>query len=236
LVRDDSLSVNDISRQLGVSQVTVRSSLNSLSEKGYVSRTWGGATPALHPDVLERQRSNTEAKTRIARLAAELVPDGATVMIEAGTTTAGLCKNLLGKRSVHLVTNSSLVLPFARSNPQLTVTLVGGEFRPATESFVGPLALSALERFHVQLAFVGTDGFTAADGLTTHLVEGAEIVKAMSQASDRTVLLADSSKYGRLGFARVLGLGEIDTIITDSGLAERARNELMDTGPDIILA
>ena len=131
-------------------------------------------------------------------------------MIEAGTTTALIAKYLLGKRDVHVVTNSTLVIPYARFNPSLHLTVVGGEFRPSTESLVGPVALRDLEEFHVRIAFIGTDGFSLESGLTTHLVEGAEIVRKMQAQAKRTVLVADSSKWGKVGFARVLPLGEVD--------------------------
>ena len=168
----------------------------------------------------------TDEKNRIARLAAELISDGDTVMIEAGTTTALIGKYLFGRRDVHVVTNSTLLLPYARANPAIHLTLTGGEFRPLTESFVGPIALSELEQFHVRTAFIGTDGFSPETGLTTHLVEGAEIVRKMSLQAERVVLVADSTKYGRAGFAHVLPLEAVAICCTDTGLADQHRAEI----------
>jgi DeoR family galactitol utilization operon repressor len=223
LLADDSrISVAEIGRQLGVSAVTVRAGLNSLAQKGLVVRTWGGAAPVFHPEMLEHQRTCVEEKNRIARAAAAFIEDGDAVMIEAGTTTAYIVRYLAGTRDVTSVTNNLLVLPYARSNPSLRLTLVGGDFRPNTESLVGPIALQELERFHVRRAFVGTDGFTLESGLTTHLVEGAEIVKKMAAQARETVLVADSSKYGKTGFVRVLPLAGIGRLIVDSGLAPDA--------------
>ena len=219
---DSGVSVAEIGRRLGVSTVTARAGLNSLARKGLVVRTWGGASAAFHPDVLEHQRARTKEKNRIARAAASLVSDGDTIMIEAGTTTALIARYLAGKRDVSIVTNNLLVLPYARSNPSLRLTLVGGDFRPATESLVGPLALQELDRFHVRFSFVGTDGFTPEKGLTTHLVEGAEIVKKMAAQAAETIVVADSSKYGKTGFVLVLPLSHVDRIITDSAISEQA--------------
>lgn len=228
IVEDTASSVADISRILKVSPVTVRANLNSLADKGVVVRTWGGAAPAFHPEILARQRIRTEEKSRIARAAAALVEDGNTIMIEAGTTTAMIARYLFGIRDITIVSNSNLVVPYARANPSLRLAIVGGEFRPASESTVGPIALEELDRFHVRYAFVGTDGFSLEQGLTTHLVEGAEIVKRMAERAELTVLVADSSKFGRSGFVRVLPLDRVDRIITDSGLdtdaADRIRN------------
>jgi DeoR family galactitol utilization operon repressor len=151
-------------------------------------------------------------------------------MIEAGTTTALIARYLTGKRDIHIVTNSTLVFSYARMNPLLQITMTGGEFRRATESLVGPIALQTIGRLNVRLAFVGTDGFTLERGMTTHLVEGAEIVKAMKAHAETTVLVADSSKYGRIGFSGVLPLAAMDLILTDGNLGDEAFRELRDAG------
>lgn len=229
LADNPNISNADISRELGVSAVTVRSDLNRLAEKGIITRTRGGALPAFHPGILDRQRQYADEKKRIAEAAAAMVKDGDTIMVEAGTTTALVAKYLLGKRDIRIVTNSTLVLTHARINPGLHLTVVGGEFRAETESLVGPNALRGLEQFHVSAAFVGTDGFSASSGLATHLVEGAEIVKKMSELAEKTVLLADSSKYGKNGFVKVLQLSEIDMVITDPGI-EVNKSEIEDCG------
>ncbi len=223
-----SLSVALLSRELGVSEVTVRSDLKELEEKGYLVRSRGGAYPALHQSIVDRQQHNIEEKGRIARAAAELVRDGDRIMIEAGTTTALLVRYLIGKRDVQVVTNSTLVFSYARLNPALQITLTGGEFRRETESMVGPVALRTIAGLNVRLAFVGTDGFSLEKGMTTQLVDGAEIVKAMSACAEATLLLADSSKWGKSGFVNVLPLAKVDGIITDTGLGEGAARELED--------
>ena len=218
LAENSNLSVSDISKYLQVSTVTVRTDLTGLEENGFITRTRGGALPVFHQGILDRQRYRKSEKQHIARIAAQLVADGDTIMIEAGTTTAMVAKYLLGKRDIHIVTNSTLLLPYARMNPSIHLTVTGGEFRPQTESFVGPVALRALEQFHVRLAFVGTDGFSLDKGLTTHLVEGAEIVRMMAGQAEKTILVADSSKYERAGFASVLPLSAIHCLISDKGL------------------
>ena len=233
LVAEEGISVTELGRMLQVSTVTVRSTLNALGDKGVIVRTWGGATPAFHTEILERQRTNQEKKALIAAAAAEMVCDGDAVMVEAGTTTSLIGRYLFGRRDVHVVTNSLLVVPYGRANPALKLTIVGGSFQAVTESLVGPLALAELEEFHVKLAFVGTDGFSVANGTTTHLVEGAEIVREMTRRAERTVLLADSSKYGRTGFARVLGLEEIAVVITDDALPQRAADEIREAGVEL---
>lgn len=225
-----------MSRLLGVSAVTIRNDLNSLAGRGLIIRTHGGASPVFHPGVLERQKMMVEEKNAIAKEAALLVKNGDTIMIEAGTTTSLIVKYLLGKRDIRLVSNSMLVLPFSRINPGIHLTIIGGEFRPATESLVGPIALEELSRFHVKYAFVGTDGYSLETGLTTHLIEGAEIVKKMALQADRTILVADSSKYGKRGFAHVLDINRVDEIITDFSISRDIMTQLKDRGVKVKIA
>jgi DeoR family transcriptional regulator, galactitol utilization operon repressor len=236
LCENSDSSVSRLSEILKVSHVTIRNDLNSLAEKGLIIRTRGGAFPAFHPDIMERQRTKNAEKSRIAKAAADMIEDGDTVMIEAGTTTALICRYLYGKRDVRIVTNSTLTLPMGRTNPSIRLTLVGGEFRASTESVVGPIALEELKRFHVGCAFVGTDGFSLAAGLTTHLIEGAEIVKMMANQADKTVLVADKTKYGRRGFVQVLPLESMHTIITDSDFPEEEKQVLQEQGVTIKIA
>jgi DeoR family galactitol utilization operon repressor len=220
------LSVLELSSRLGVSAVTIRADLKILEEKGFVNRSRGGAQAPVHRSIIDRRRERVEEKTRIARAASALVENGDTIMIEAGTTTALIGKFLAGKQDVHIVTNSMLLFAYARSNPLIQITMTGGEFRRSTESLVGPMALRMIEALNVRLAFVGTDGFSMERGMTTHLVEGAEIVKAMVARAEVSVLVADSSKYGKAGFVNVLPLRAVSSIITDRGLDPRAVEEL----------
>ena len=236
LVNEEGITVTELGKRLNVSAVTIRATLNALADKGVIVRTWGGASPAFHPEILERQRANQEAKAAIAATAAEIIQDGDAIMIEAGTTTSLIGRYLFGRRDVHVVTNSMLFVPYGRANPALRVTVIGGSFQPVTESLVGPIALRELEQFHVRHAFVGTDGFSLEHGATTHLVEGAEIVRKMTSLAERTVLLADSSKYGRTGFVRVLGLNDVSMVISDSQLPEPAVSELKEAGIELRIA
>jgi len=233
MAREGSLTVATLARDLDVSEVTIRSDLKGLEEKGFVNRTRGGAYPAFYKDILDRQRLNVEEKNRIAAAAAEFVHDDDRIMIEAGTTTALIVRYLTGRRGVQIVTNSTLVFSYARLNPSLNIILTGGVFRKETESLVGAVAIKAIMDFNVRLAFVGTDGFSVERGMTTQLVEGSEIVKAMKNRAQETWLVADSSKYGKSGFVNVLSLSEVDGIITDSGIDGAALSSMRESALDL---
>lgn len=228
------ISVSEMSRVLGVSAVTVRNDLTSLEGKGLAVRNHGGATTAYRSGVMERQRTRMREKLAIAREASAFVEDGDSIAIEAGTTTALVARFLLGKQDVRVISNSLLVLPYMRTNALVKLTLLGGVFAPTTESLVGPTAVRDMEQFRVRFAFVGTDGFDVVSGCTTNIEEGAEILRTMCRCAEKTVLLADSSKYGKPGFVKTVPVSEIGLVITDNGLADEDAAALEAEGPRVL--
>lgn len=226
LAMNGEVSVNVLSEELGVSPVTIRSTLKGLEEDGYLVRTHGGARPTAYRNIHLRQSDRVEEKERIAAAAAALVRDDDRIMIEAGTTCAMMVRYLFGRRGVQIVTNSVLVFANARNNPQLSITLTGGQFRPESESLVGPVAERSINAFNARIAFLGTDGFTIDRGLTTQLVEGGQVGSLMRARAEETWLLADSSKYGRSGFVSYMDIGEVTGIITDDALTAESVKEL----------
>ena len=236
LSEDSGISVSSLSQKLGVSVVTIRTDLATLEEEGFVIRTHGGAMPAFHPQILDRMRLDKERKAAIAKVAADKIQDGDTVIISAGTTTALIAKYLLGRRNVHIVTNNTLLLTYARTNPQLRVTLVGGEFRPSEEGLVGPLAMQSLDQVFVSKAFIGVDGISVKHGFTAHLVESADLVRKMAEQAQQVYAICDSSKFGKPGFARILPFDGVNGLITDSGLSAEFEKDLREAGVTIFKA
>jgi DeoR family galactitol utilization operon repressor len=234
LAEDSKISVSDLSKRFGVTMVTARADLIALEEEGYIVRTHGGAMPAFHPKIMERIRSKKELKAAIARAAAQLIEEGDTIIITAGTTTALIPKYLLGKRDIHIVTNNTLLLTYARANPQLRVTLVGGEFLPSEEGVVGPLALKAIEQFHVAKSFIGVDGASVKQGFTANSIESADFVRKMADQADRVIVVADSAKFGTAGFAKILPFEDVNTLVTDSFLHKEFEDKLIEANVNVI--
>lgn len=231
-----NVSVSELAKQLKVTVVTARADLAVLEEEGLLVRTHGGAVLAQHPKLMQRMQAAKEIKGSIAKAAAAMIEDGDTIIISAGTTTALITKYLLGKRDVHIVTNNILLLTYARTNPQLRVTLVGGEFHPEEEGVVGSMALAALDQFHVSKAFIGIDGASVKQGFTAHFVQSADLVRKTADQADQVVVLSDSGKFGKAGFARILPFEEVDTLVTDHHLAEEFEEELTGAGVRVVKA
>ncbi len=235
LMGSGELSVTVLSDLLKVSSVTVRNNLRSLEAKGVINRSHGSAIAAYHPLFMEKQSSNTEFKKKIAQKAASMVKDGDRIMITNGTTSALVAKYLFGKRNLSVVTNSTLITPYVRSNPNMSLTIVGGEYRPSAEALVGPTALSQLENYHVDITFAGTDGVSISHGLTTHLSENAEIVRKMALQATKKVVLVDSSKFNNIGFVKICNLEDIDILITDDRLPSSAIDEISSLAIELII-
>ena len=170
----------------------------------------------------------------MAKAAAGLIDDGDTLLVSAGTTVALIAKYLLGKKNIHIVTNNTLLLTYARSNPQIRVTLVGGEFRPEEEGVVGPLALQLIDQFYVSKAFIGIDGASVKQGFTAHVVESADLVRKMAQQADQVIVVSDSSKFGKPGFARILPFAGVDALVTDNGIPKDFEENVVESDVRVI--
>ncbi len=234
LAEDPNFTVAYAAEKFGVSHVTVRNTLRSLEEKGFAIRSHGGAFPAIHPNILHRKRANAETKDLLAKEAASYIKDEQNIMIVNGTTSANVAKYLMGKSNLHVVSNSMLVLPYFRANPAIHLTVVGGNFEPHSESLVGPITIEELDQFRVDVTISGTDGFSLEHGLTTSFLENAEVVRKMIGQAKKNILVAESSKYNRTGFVKIVPMNRIDIVITDSGLSDEATAELVDAGIEVI--
>jgi DeoR family galactitol utilization operon repressor len=236
LIEDPTITIARLSKELGVSPTTVSNDLNSLTNKGTLIKVKGsGIIVSFHPNILARLESMMAEKNRIGQYASSLVNDGDTIMVAGGTTTSLVVKYLLGKRDIRIITHSTLVIPYARVNPGIHITSTGGEFKASTETYVGPHAMKELNKFYAKTAFIGTDGLSLKDGLTTYLVEDAAIVKSMAERAERSVLVVDSSKINKRGSVKVLPLTEIDMVICGKGMPKDVKEELMNENVQVVL-
>ena len=228
LAGDGSVSLATLIRELGVSAATIRRDLADLEDQGLLARTHGGARlQNAQPEVPVRLRDSKfrEAKQRIARRAAELVPDGPySIALSGGTTTAEVVKVLATRPNLAIITNSLTTVMAIASRPNLKVIITGGVVRSSSYEAVGVLAENTFNAVNVGTAILGTDGISSRGGATTHDETEARTNHAMVAHAQRVMVVADGSKVGRITLAKVADLSEIHILVTDE-TADKAELE-----------
>lgn len=246
LNRDRIVEVTKLSKALGVSAVTIRSDLDTLERRMLLRRIRGGATSA-RPARFERpidlqSESFTEEKERIGRLAARMVRDGETVILDAGTTTKAMAFALPDDlRDVVVITSSLDIAIALESHPGVTVIVTGGTLKktgrnPRSRSLIPPLAGLILAQLNADYAFLCCAGIDATRGFTNANLEEVETKRAMLAASRRAIMLADHGKIGHVAGARIADIAEISSLITDGEAEPAALHALEAAGLDIVLA
>ncbi|MFF7473012.1 DeoR family transcriptional regulator [Streptomyces sp. NPDC008092] len=236
--RRGGVRVNELTRKLGVSDMTVRRDLDALARQGVLEKVHGGAVPVVEASTHEpgfEAKSGLEltAKEDIARAAAELVVPGTAIALSGGTTTYALAHHLLEVPDLTVVTNSVRVADVFHAAQRVsgqrqgaaTVVLTGG-VRTPSDSLVGPVADQAIAALHFDLLFLGVHGISIEAGLSTPNLAEAETNRRLVQSARRVVVVADHTKWGTVGLSSFAKLEQIDTLVTDAGLPSDARAEI----------
>lgn len=242
VIAEGRASVADLAQAYDVTTETVRRDLAALEKAGVLRRVHGGAVPvrALHlveAGVGEREATRAEHKDAIAAAAVELLPqDGSTVLLDAGTTTARIAAHLPTDRDLVVVTNSIPVAARLAAIPSISLQLLGGRVRGVTQAAVGEQTLRVLDTLRVDMAFIGTNGISLPHGLSTPDSDEAAVKRAMVNAANYVVAVADSSKVGREDFVSFAPLSSVDTLITDSEITDSDRTQLTEHGVEVVIA
>ncbi len=233
-------SVQELSRELGVSESTVRRDLKELEEARLLKRTHGGAVSLrgaqYEPAVPEKEERLLEEKQRIARKAAELVSEGDTVLLDGGTTTLQVARELKAFSRLTIITNSLLVLAELKDSRHLDISITGGMLRPDTQAFVGPMTERSLEMIRVDKAFIGTNGLDAREGMTTPNMLEAATKRKMIAVAKQAILVADHSKIGQVSFCKFADLQELDRCLMDAQTPDSFLRDLRQQGVNYTLA
>ncbi|MBI5161255.1 MAG: DeoR/GlpR transcriptional regulator [Micrococcales bacterium] len=233
------VDVSGLARELSVTPETVRRDLTSLERRGVLRRVHGGAIPverlSIEPVVADREIRAAREKERIARAALAELPDGGSLLLDAGTTTIRLAEMLPVDRELLVVTHSIPVASILISRPNITLHLLGGIVRSRTLAAVGEWTRAQIGEVYADVAFMGTNGVSVERGLTTPDMAEASVKRELIRAARRTVLLADHSKFGHDDFARVVPLSAVDTIISDVGLDTELGQRIEDAGPRLVV-
>jgi DeoR family fructose operon transcriptional repressor len=231
-------ALDELVRELGVSESTVRRDLDALEEQGSAKRTHGGVLYAGGMPRLaefdERQPAHWAAKRAIAVRTAEVIGDGETVLLDGGTTTYEVARLLVG-RSLQVVTNSLPVANLFASEARTDLVLLGGYVSPRTGVCLGPYANELLGRLHVTTTVLSAAGIADEGLFNAHLLL-AETEQAMLKAAGRVIVVADSSKFGQKSLTLVSSLDKINVFVSDDGLSAAWRQRIATAGARLIIA
>ncbi|MGW7518519.1 DeoR/GlpR family DNA-binding transcription regulator [Streptomyces sp. NPDC054796] len=244
--------VNELTRKLNVSDMTVRRDLDALARQGALEKVHGGAVPVAEASTHEpgfEAKSSLEltAKEDIARAAAAMVQPGSAIALSGGTTTYALAQHLIDVPDLTVVTNSVRVADVfhtaqragsAVRNPRpgaATVVLTGG-VRTPSDSLVGPVADAAIRSLHFDVLFLGVHGISVEAGLSTPNLAEAETNRRFVGSARRVVVVADHTKWGTVGLSSFATLDQVDTFVTDGGLPEAERAEIEERLPGFVVA
>ena len=224
LLRADEVSIDELAGRFNVSGMTVRRDLELLESRGDVIRTHGGAALAqrltFEFSFREKQNRNNQQKSCIARQAAGYIEDGQVVILDTGTTTLEIARQMMDRRNVTVITTSLAIVSALQFAAGVRTVLLGGFLRGGSPDLHGPLTEQNVEMFRADVAFMGADavdldGNTYADDLQV-----VNLDRKMAAHAARVVVVADSSKFGRNGMCRIFSPEDYDAIISDGGLSK----------------
>jgi len=231
--------VGDLSKRFRTSLITIRKDLQVLHHTGQLERTHGGALPvkngALYDRTLhEKERLHRREKLRIATAAAAMIRSGQVVILDSGTTTTAIAKACRHFKNLTIITNATNVAE-ELAGTSVEVILTGGTLRANSFSLVGPLAEESLHRLSADLLFLAVDGFDVGYGLTTPNLLEARVNRAMAEAARRTIVVCDSSKFGRRSLSLILPTTAVHETITDRNISKKDLKALREARIDVTL-
>jgi DeoR family transcriptional regulator, aga operon transcriptional repressor len=223
LLRNDGrVLVRDLSKKFRTSLITIRKDLESLHHDGLLERTHGGALPirtgALQDQTLrEKERLHRKEKMRIAAAALRMIRPGQVIILDSGTTTTAIARGCRQLRGLTVITNATNIAA-ELADSAVEVVLTGGSLRKRSFSLVGPLAEESLRKLSADMLFLAVDGFDVHYGLTTPNQLEARVNRAMSDSARRTIVVCDSSKFGRRSLSLIMDVSSVHETITDRGV------------------
>ncbi|OJX38159.1 MAG: hypothetical protein BGO78_09020 [Chloroflexi bacterium 44-23] len=243
VIENGSVYLSDLVQQFQITETSVRRDLSLLEQAGRVKRIHGGAVMVsgnLRSDSFsEKIQLHNAAKQRIGKAAAELIRPQDILLLDSGTTTLQIVKqipsHLKAGASITLVTNSLPISQEVLAWPSPNLTVLGGIYLPDYQATAGPQTIHQLNELTADCVFLGTDGLTLAGGVTTANILMAEVDRLMVERSRKAVLVTDSSKFGRIGFVPAAPLNKFQTIITDVDAPADLVASIRDLGVNVML-
>lgn len=235
-----AVRVEELAKRAGVSGATIRSDLRLLEGRHLLLRSHGIAAPVKQDvtdlPIAEKYKIRSGAKQAIGRKAAGLLNEGDSVILTSGTTVEALAWAFPSDKNISALTASIRIASILSTRESVRTVVLGGTVVRNSQSVRDDYSLMGLANIHAGKFFFSCDGFDSETGITTAFPEEARLTCRMMECSLEHILLADSSKLGRIGFGKICALGDIDLLITDSGLSPAARERLELTGIKVMIA
>ncbi len=230
-------SVADLSKELDVTMVTIRKDLKILEDKGLLYRSHGSATlvsPYVNDrSVNEKKLVRVDEKYKIAQAANSLIEEDDAIIIGSGTTVVSFAQAIQKNKKLTVLTAAMNVTLALIDAPAIEVVQLGGVVRKSSSSVVGHFAEEMMTHFACSKLFLSADGINLDDGLTTSHMMEAHLNAQMIKHVQKTILLADSSKFGKKGFGKICNLEDIDVVITDEGIPDIYKKRIEEMGIEL---
>jgi DeoR/GlpR family transcriptional regulator of sugar metabolism len=232
--------VNELANRFSSSAVTIRNDLNELHQRGLVLRSHGGAvlpdTILRESPVHERLKTHAEEKRRIGAIAATLINDGETIILDSGTTTLEIARQIKNKQGLQVITNGVNIAAELLDAREVQTFIVGGTLRVDSASIVGRSTEEMFEQFSADKLFLSGAGCDPDFGVSGANLEETMVNRAMVRIAREIILVADASKFSKRSMVRIAPFSEIDTVISDTGLREEMQEKVRGLGCNLILA
>jgi DeoR family transcriptional regulator of aga operon len=233
--------VHELSKEFDVSEVTIRKDLDQLEKKNTLIRARGGAirrdgSVGIEYSLSEKDKLNSNEKSRIGKKAAQLINEHDTIIIDSGTTTMEVAKNLAHFKDITVICNALNIISQIIQFNSVNLIIPGGYLRRNSLSLSGPLAEKNLQNLYVDKVFIGVDGFDTKHGIYTPNIEEAYFNEIMIKTSKEVIVVCDSSKFLRRSLAYICDIAKINCVVTDNGIHDEDRNRLEEAGIKVIIA
>ena len=241
LAKADVLAIDDLARRFGVSMQTIRRDLAVLEQRGLGRRTYGGvvvrdAIEVAEPLFLAREQEHGPEKHAIAQYALSQLQPGESIFLDAATSVLALARLLPDDWVGDVVVSSLPAANEVARRPGVRLTLIGGEFRESSRCFVGPIAERTCQDLYVDVALISARGIHPRHGLTESTSEHARLKRTILGNADRTIVLADSSKFMRTAPYQVAPLDAVQLVITDEAARGTPAFELLEARQRVVVA
>lgn len=231
------VNVADLSKEMDVTPVTIRKDLKILEDKGLLYRSHGSATPKSpyvnERPVQEKKLVKVEEKFKIAQQAIQYIDEDDAIIIGSGTTVVSFAQAIPNKQKLTVLTAAMNVTLALIDVANIEIVQLGGVVRKSSSSVVGHYAEEMLQQFACSKLFLSADGISFDHGLTTSHMMEAHLNAQMMKGVQKTIVLADSSKFGKKGFGKICNLEDIDIIITDQGIPDLYKEKLEEMGIEV---